>query len=312
MGASDSRSGGMDGGGGGNEMKAQFITRGQALSQSDQISADDRKALTDGLHNLSGVTSTPILISESGQPVENQKMLVAWTNITQTANGPRAEIQLKETSKSKDEDSWEDHYRRGESLDDEIFHELMRASNRVNPATGKSVDENYEISRGKYHLDRLRTEALQEQGSTAMATRTDFGQQFCATLATDDQKKECQGLMYSEGQLISALLSREPTPFDVYSEWQTHSELLDGMLVKSDKHFADDFAKLENYKTQEMNACEDFKGVGFEEVDSSMRAILAQNSTGAPERAYFEYVKRFESSMAIAVRFVRSSNTQSH
>jgi hypothetical protein len=136
---------GGQGSGGGNDIVARFTSLSNQLLDDGPFSEDDKNLLRKALSD-SHITSVPVLIDErTHKAVPNQSQLLAWAS--------RGSIQLKESSPDPKDASFTDLIFKRKPLAHELAHELFRATGLVN-TDQKSIDENYQLSIGKYHLDQ--------------------------------------------------------------------------------------------------------------------------------------------------------------
>lgn len=130
--------------GGGNDLVDKFVSFANAILNRYPGDSEEKALLATALKN-SHIVSVPVLKDiETGNPIPDQKLLVAWSSTNS--------IQLKEASGKPGEASWEDLIKNKKPVAHQIVHELYRASGAVN-SNGKSPDDSYQISIGKLHLD---------------------------------------------------------------------------------------------------------------------------------------------------------------
>jgi len=134
-------------GGGGNELVAEFISSAKVILNLESLAqSPDLPALQNALTHAKIVSVRILNDLATGKPVPNQKSLVAW--------GSKDSIQLKEDSGVPGESSWEHLLKSRQPVAHFVLHELYRATGLVG-TDGKSVDENFQISIGRFHLDKL-------------------------------------------------------------------------------------------------------------------------------------------------------------
>jgi len=134
-------SGGSSVRGGGNDLVATFVSTAERLLLEVNFDEDEKKYLSQALKNVR-IKSVSVLL-DSGEKVANQEKLVAW--------GEVGLIQLKEMKAG--EDSFELMIEHGRPIAHIVIHELFRASGWANKE-GRSVDDQFEISIGRYHLNK--------------------------------------------------------------------------------------------------------------------------------------------------------------
>jgi hypothetical protein len=142
--------GGSEGGGGGNDLIAEFVATANVLLDQVNFTKEDRVLLKKALANVQ-ITSGPRLLNPlTGEPVPGQERLIAW--------GSPGHVQLKERLYIN-EASFEDSVAGPHPIAHIIIHELFRASGALDE-NGKSIDENFQLSIGRYKLDQNPTRAL--------------------------------------------------------------------------------------------------------------------------------------------------------
>lgn len=142
--------GGSEGGGGGNDLIAEFVATANALFDQIDFIPEHRKLLKKALANSQIETGQRLLDPITGKTIPNQDRLIAW--------GAPGEIQLKERY-FLHEASFEDAMKSQDPIAHIVIHELFRASGVVD-AKGRSIDENFQLSIGLYKLDRNPTRGV--------------------------------------------------------------------------------------------------------------------------------------------------------
>lgn len=151
---------GSEGGGGANKLIAEYVSTANTLIGRTGFTPEHKALLQKALDHSRIVTVKKILDPQTKQPLANQEKLIAW--------GSPGLVQLKEKGVLF-EDSFEDAVATARPIAHIVIHELFRASGALDE-TGKSIDENFQLSIGKYHL---------EQDSTVgSAIGSDRGSQF--------------------------------------------------------------------------------------------------------------------------------------
>ncbi|MBA2404342.1 MAG: hypothetical protein H0V66_06190 [Bdellovibrionales bacterium] len=132
-------------GGGGDQLIVEFISIGNELIREPILDDADKDLLGKTINTTKIVTVSILKNPVTGKDIPNQKTLVAW--------GSPNLIQLKLSSGLPGEAGWDKIDRRKESIAQYVFHELYRASG-VMDSKGQSPDETFQISIGKYRLDK--------------------------------------------------------------------------------------------------------------------------------------------------------------
>jgi hypothetical protein len=132
-------------GGGGDHLIVEFISVANTLIKDPVIDIEDQELLKKTLELTKIEVVTTLKNPVTGQEIPHQKTLVAW--------GSPKLIQLKLSSGIPGEESWENLVNRNQIVAQYVFHELYRASSLIDD-NGKSPDETFQISIGKYNLDK--------------------------------------------------------------------------------------------------------------------------------------------------------------
>jgi len=136
--------GGSEGGGGGNKLIAEFVATANALLVQTKFVDAHRTLLTKTLAGVKFSTGPRLLDPITGKPIPNQEKLIAW--------GSPGRVQLKEKGVLF-EASFEDAIHGTDPIAHIVAHELFRASGALD-SSGKSIDENFQLSIGFYQLNR--------------------------------------------------------------------------------------------------------------------------------------------------------------
>jgi hypothetical protein len=135
---------GSEGGGGGDQMIVEFVSLATSLIRNGGLDYEDANVIEKALSGAKIVSVDTLMDPLSKRPVPNQKTLIAW--------GSPGLIQLKLSSGGSDDISWQSLRQQGKPVSHYIFHELYRASGIVG-RNGRSPDDIFQLSIGKYHLD---------------------------------------------------------------------------------------------------------------------------------------------------------------
>lgn len=135
---------GVGHGGGGDEIVAEFVSIAHALSRDEGFDPQDREVLKTALESSKIVMRKTLINPVTKQPIPKQDSLVAW--------GSPGLIQIKLASEDRTEISWTSLRDEGLPVRHYVFHELYRASGIIGP-NGRSPDDSFELSIGKYRLN---------------------------------------------------------------------------------------------------------------------------------------------------------------
>lgn len=133
-------------GGGGDSLVADFVMLGNSLLEGYPLEEQDRSALQRALSESKIVAVPALSDPTNGTPIADQRTLIAW--------GSPGLVQIKLDDGSAE--SWEKLRREGKPVLHIVFHELYRAAG-AEGKNGKSPDDSFQLSMGKY---RLHTQAV--------------------------------------------------------------------------------------------------------------------------------------------------------
>lgn len=154
------RDGGSEGGGGGNRLIAEYVAVANSLLGTVAFTPEHKRLLKQALERAEFKTTKQLMDPVTRQPLAEQDKLIAW--------GSPGLVQLKEKGVLF-QDSFEDALATARPIAHIVIHELFRASGALG-SDGKSIDENFQLSIGKYHLE--------QSSRAATAIRVERGSQF--------------------------------------------------------------------------------------------------------------------------------------